>query len=369
MQVHVNSVVNAIFRSSVIASLTILASCGGSKSNDDQAKQYDEMDYALAAEYSSLPAAVIIRVPLDVSGNEVVDDASMRTYRGSNLVSVEADLASIFENGTSPDNLISDFNQLADEGTSTQSWGDWKNQPSQYPTQGPVQGKVVQAPHQAPFQGKVVQAPYQAPHQAPFQGKVVQAPYQAPYQAPFQGKVVQAPYQAPYQAPFQGKVVQAPYQAPFQGKVVQTPMQGPMQGPMQKCCLAKHDKSKGFFNLFNSRKQRCGALGPLLHKKRCMAVPVQQIPVINGPVLGAPVVMEQPMIMEQPGIVSPGPVVLPSYNNTQFLNFQPQAFSNVNDNGYWGFGTAITSTNGHSRFYAYPRPACEGAEWCELVRN
>jgi len=146
-------------------------------------------------------------------------------------------------------------------------------------------------------------------------------------------------------------------------------MQGPMQGPMQKCCLAKHDKSKAFFDLFKSRKQRCGALGPLLHKKRCMAVPVQQIPVINGPVIGAPVMIEQPVVMEQPGIVSPGPAVLPSYNNTQFLNFQPQAFSNVNDNGYWGFGSAITTTRGYNRFYAYPRPACEGAEWCELVNN
>lgn len=366
MQFHVNSVFNAIFRSAAVATLTILASCGGSKSGNDNAKQYDEMDYALAAEYSALPAAVIIRVPLDVSGNEVADDASMRAYHGAGLVSVEADLASLFDHGTSPGNLISSLDSLNEEGTSTQSWGDWKNQPSQYPSQGPAQGKVVQAPYQTPVQGKVVQAPYQAPHQGPFQGKVVQAPFQgkvaqAPYQAPFQGKVVQAPYQAP----FQGKVVQAP----FQGKVAQTPLQGPMQGPMQKCCLAKHDKSKAFFDLFKSRKQTCGALGPLLHKKRCMAVPVQQIPVINGPVIGAPVMIEQPVVMEQPGIVSPGPAVLPSYNNTQFLNFQPQAFSNVNDNGYWGFGSAITTTRGYNRFYAYPRPACEGAEWCELVNN
>ncbi|NDE18156.1 hypothetical protein EBZ80_24880, partial [bacterium] len=198
-----------------------------------------------------------------------------------------------------------------------------------------------------------------APIQAPVKGgKVVQAPIQAPIQAPVKGgKVVQAPIQAPYQ----GKVVQAPYQTPHQGKVVQAPI----QAPVQKCCLAKHDKSKPFFNLFQSRKQRCGALGHLLHPRRCMAVPAQQIPVLPG----APVVIEQPMIVEQPSIVPPGPATLPSYNNTQFATFQPRAFSNVNDNGYWGYEAPVAATYGQTRFYAYPRPACEGADWCALVNN
>ena len=167
------------------------------------------------------------------------------------------------------------------------------------------------------------------------------------------------------QAPYQGKVAQSPYQAPYQGKVAQSPMQGPRQGPAQKCCLARHDKSKAFFNLFQSRKQRCGPLGPLLHKRRCMAVPALQIPVYNGPVIGgAPVVIDQQIVIE-----APGPVVLPSYNNTQFVNFQPRSYSNVNDNGYWGYDSAISATYGQTRFYAYARPACEGAEWCELVNN
>ncbi|NBR28361.1 MAG: hypothetical protein EBT83_08120, partial [Betaproteobacteria bacterium] len=223
----------------------------------------------------------------------------------------------------------------------------------QAPVQSPFQGKVVQAPIQAPMKGKVVQAPIQAP----YQGKVVQAPIQAP----MKGKVVQAPIQAPYQ----GKVVQAPIQAPYQGKVAQTPMQSPFQSPAQKCCLAKHDKSKPFFNLFQSRKQRCGALGPLLHPRRCMAVPAQQIPVLPG----APVVVEQPVIVEQPSIVPPGPATLPSYNGTQFVNFQPRAFSNVNDNGFWGYEAPVAATYGQTRFYAYPRPACQGADWCDLVNN
>ena len=342
MQFYVNSVSKAFFRMSLATSITALASCGGSKSGTDNATQYDDMDYALAAEYSNLPAAVIIRVPLDASGAELAAAASMRAYHGNDAVAAETDLAGIFADGRSPGQMISSLSDLNDEETSTQSWGHWNNQ--------------------APYQGKVAQSPYQAP----YQGKVAQSPYQAPYQ----GKVAQSPYQAPYQ----GKVAQSPYQAPYQGKIAQSPMQGPRQGPRQgpaqKCCLAKHDKSKAFFNLFQSRKQRCGPLGPLLHKRRCMAVPALQIPVYNGPVVGgAPVVIDQQIVIEQPDIVAPGPVVLPSYNNTQFVNFQPRAYSNVNDNGYWGYDSAISATYGQTRFYAYARPACEGAEWCELVNN
>jgi len=137
MQKHVNSVCNAIFRSTAVATLTILASCGGAKSGNDNAKQYDEMDYALAAEYSALPAAVIIRVPLDVSGNEVADDASMRAYHGAGLVSVEADLASLFDHGTSPGNLISSFDSLNEEGPAPQTRGRRKNPPSPVSEPGP----------------------------------------------------------------------------------------------------------------------------------------------------------------------------------------------------------------------------------------
>ena len=312
MQFYVNSVSKAFFRMSLATSITALASCGGSKSGTDNATQYDDMDYALAAEYSNLPAAVIIRVPLDASGAELAAAASMRAYHGNDAVAAETDLAGIFADGRSPGQMISSLSELNDEETSTQSWGHWNNQ------------------------------------------------------APYQGKVAQSPYQAPYQ----GKVAQSPYQAPYQGKVAQSPMQGPRQGPAQKCCLARHDKSKAFFNLFQSRKQRCGPLGPLLHKRRCMAVPALQIPVYNGPVIGgAPVVIDQQIVIEQPDIVAPGPVVLPSYNNTQFVNFQPRSYSNVNDNGYWGYDSAISATYGQTRFYAYARPACEGAEWCELVNN
>ena len=299
MQFYVNSVSKAFFRMSLATSITALASCGGSKSGTDNATQYDDMDYALAAEYSNLPAAVIIRVPLDASGAELAAAASMRAYHGNDAVAAETDLAGIFADGRSPGQMISSLSELNDEETSTQSWGHWNNQ-----------------------------------------------------------------------APYQGKVAQSPYQAPYQGKVAQSPMQGPRQGPAQKCCLARHDKSKAFFNLFQSRKQRCGPLGPLLHKRRCMAVPALQIPVYNGPVIGgAPVVIDQQIVIEQPDIVAPGPVVLPSYNNTQFVNFQPRSYSNVNDNGYWGYDSAISATYGQTRFYAYARPACEGAEWCELVNN
>ena len=312
------------------ASLAVLASCGGAKTGNDNTNQFDEMDYALATEYLSLPTAVLVRVPLDAAGNELADNATMRAYEGDAMVSMESDLAGLFDAGRAPGNLISSLTDLGEEGTSTQSWGHWNNQ----------------APIQSPAQGKVVQAPIQAPIQAPVKG----------------GKVVQAPIQAPIQAPVKGgKVVQAPYQTPHQGKVVQAPI----QAPVQKCCLAKHDKSKPFFNLFQSRKQRCGALGPLLHPRRCMAVPAQQIPVLPG----APVVIEQPMIVEQPSIVPPGPATLPSYNNTQFATFQPRAFSNVNDNGYWGYEAPVAATYGQTRFYAYPRPACEGADWCALVNN
>lgn len=330
------------FRPVVLAGIALLASCGKpSKSGPTNDQQFDEIDYALAAEYSRLPAAVVIQVPLDSSGNEIADDASMRAYRGHTNVNQQTDLANLYFGGTAPGHMISSIDDLSEEGASTQSWGAW----DQY--QGPVQGKVAQSP----VQGKVVQAPMQAP----VQGKV--------FQAPVQGKVVQAPVQ--------GKV----FQAPVQGKVVQAPVQGPMQAPVQKCCLAKHDKSKPFFDLFQSKKPRCGALGPLLKPRKCMAVPMERVPVINGPVIGsAPVVVEQQPVMypppayDQTPVVQPGPAPI-SYATGMFSKFQPRAYSNVNDNGYWGYGAPVSATYGQNRYYAYPRPACVGAEWCALVNE
>jgi hypothetical protein len=348
------------FRPLMLVGVAALASCGkSSKPAPNNESQFDEMDYALAAEYSALPAAVVIRVPLDASGKEIADDASMRAYRGRMALTQQTDLATLYSDGTSPGSMISSIDELSEEGTSTQSWGYWNDQyqgpgqgPAQGPAQGPFQGKVVQAPIQTPMKGKVVQAPVQ--------GKVVQAP--------FQGKVVQAPVQ--------GKVVQAP----FQGKVAQTPMQGPMQGPMQApvqkgCCLAKHDKSKPFFDLFHSRKPRCGILSPVLKPRRCMAVPMERVPVVAGPVIGsAPVVVEQqPVVLPPPAfdnapVVQPGPAPM-SYAHGLFTRFQPRAYSNVNDNGFWGYEAPVSATYGQNRYYAYPRPACVGAEWCALVND
>jgi hypothetical protein len=332
------------FRPLLLVGMAALASCGkSSKPAQSNEPKFDEMDYALAAEYKALPAAVVIRVPLDASGNEIADDASMRAYRGQLALTQQTDLANLYSSGSNPGSMISSIDELSEDGTSTQSWGYWNDQ-YQGPTQGPAQG-----PAQGPFQGKVVQAP--------IKGKVVQAPVQ--------GKIVQAPVQ--------GKVVQTP---------VQGPMQFPGQAPVQKrCCRAKHDKSKPFFDLFHSRKPRCGILSPVLKPRRCMAVPMERVPVIAGPVIGgAPVVIEQqqqqpvvlpppPAYYEDTTVVQPGPAPMSYASNGRFSRFQPRAYSNVNDNGFWGYESPISATYGQNRFYAYPKPACVGAEWCALVNE
>lgn len=345
-------------------SLAAVSGCGDSKSKKDNEAQFDAMDYALAAEYSRLPNAVVIRVPLDGYGTEQASAASMRSYYGSEMVTDSSDLAGIYENGRNPGHLISTLAELTSEGSSTQSWGAWQQQQQQQ-------------------QGMPYQSPVQGPGQSP----------------------VQTSSKKPYQGIFKGKQQQ--------------------QQQQRQCCKAKHDPSKPFFDLFKSKKPRCGSLGPLLKPRKCMAVPAQQIPVVNGPVIGGTQIsVEQPMIMNQqqqgsnpgqqqqgyyptqqqsyyptqsqspyyfpdqqpyynpanpgyPGtqdpngqvpVVSPGPTRTTQNQNVQFLQFQPRAYSNVNDNGYWGYGQAVTATYGQTRYYAYPRPVCDGAAWCALVK-
>lgn len=93
---------------------------------------------ALESEFSALPQSVIIAVPLDERGNELLDQAVMKTQSGSEMV-VDANVDATFANAKSPAKI---GKGELDGDSSTQSWQPW--QPNQNGYQG-QNGQVDQS--------------------------------------------------------------------------------------------------------------------------------------------------------------------------------------------------------------------------------
>jgi len=216
----------------------LLAACGeADKPQSNQAPiSIDESQ--LSSEYQNLPQGMIVRVPVDASGNMEVNSAEVRNYMGSALTENDvqglqaafeaAQINQVYGNGLYNPSLASGINYI-NYGANTKGKGAYQG-PGQLPSQVP--GKGLPTAYDKSGKGTPGQFPGQYPGQAP--GKVGQAPGQFPGQYPGQapGKVGQAPGQFPGQYPGQapGKVGQAPGQFPGQYPG-QAPGQFPGQAP------------------------------------------------------------------------------------------------------------------------------------------
>ena len=103
----------------ILVGLVVGATACGTKSNSS-----DTQPVAADLNAAAIPAAAIIRVPVDASGNPI-GEPSMRTVNAdkASLASPEA-LSAAFEAGAEPQKIVANKSEL-DGDTSTQSWCGW----------------------------------------------------------------------------------------------------------------------------------------------------------------------------------------------------------------------------------------------------
>lgn|GEM_PF-6309137 len=106
--------------------LGLVTACSGATDKSEQApapqsQQPTAEEAAMAKEYANLPASVVIRVPVDANGNEVSDQAEMRTSVASAEVS-NNNTEALFTSAQ-PARTVSNADEL-DSDSSTQSWQD-----------------------------------------------------------------------------------------------------------------------------------------------------------------------------------------------------------------------------------------------------
>lgn len=116
-----------------IGSMMVLAlACGQKESAQDAAPARQDApkttktdaakETQLEAEYAALPQSVIIAVPLDKNGNELVDQAEMKTQADSSMV-IDQNVEATFNAGKSPAKV---GKGELDADSSTQSWRSWR---------------------------------------------------------------------------------------------------------------------------------------------------------------------------------------------------------------------------------------------------
>jgi hypothetical protein len=108
----------------LIAAIGLIAACGTQEQHKDVAPVAQTQTTAVAAEdkaTSSLPRYLVVRVPLDASGNEILESAESREVASKDGSIDSADIAhTAFESGKSV--------KVADEldaSSSTESWGSY----------------------------------------------------------------------------------------------------------------------------------------------------------------------------------------------------------------------------------------------------
>lgn len=82
----------------------------------------EEEKAQLEAEFSQIPAAAIVRVPVDANG-ETIGDPEMKTTGDANSLDSADGLAAAFESGAAPQ-MVAGKEEL-DGDSSTQSWSQW----------------------------------------------------------------------------------------------------------------------------------------------------------------------------------------------------------------------------------------------------
>lgn len=105
-----------------------LSACGQHDKKDDQNQEAaptqvtPEEKQQLDTEFSQIPAAAIVRVPVDANG-ETIGDPEMKTVaQGEGLESADG-VASAFESGAAPQKMGAESE--LDRDSSTQSWTQW----------------------------------------------------------------------------------------------------------------------------------------------------------------------------------------------------------------------------------------------------
>jgi hypothetical protein len=113
----------------VAAGLTVgLTACGAGdkkKSNNEETAGNQvtaEEKQQLDAEFSQIPGAAIVRVPVDANG-ETVGDPEMKTVAQSEGLESADSVASAFDSGAAPQKMGAESE--LDRDSSTQSWSQW----------------------------------------------------------------------------------------------------------------------------------------------------------------------------------------------------------------------------------------------------
>ncbi len=113
----------------VLCCLATLVACGGMNkdaSNKDARKTGDGVNAASGeatprAEKVGLPIAGIIRVPVDLDGKELVEQADFRTVVADRHATEATAVSAAFDGGKAPTSVKDEL----DSDSSTESWGSW----------------------------------------------------------------------------------------------------------------------------------------------------------------------------------------------------------------------------------------------------
>lgn len=99
---------------------------GGDENSAQPAPSTDEEKKAqLDQDYSEIPNAAIVRVPVDQDGN-ATGEPQMMTYKGSEDLASAESAEKAFTAGAAPEKMVASQDEL-DGDSSTQSWTQWDN--------------------------------------------------------------------------------------------------------------------------------------------------------------------------------------------------------------------------------------------------
>lgn len=108
--------------------LAAITACGSlnQSSKDDATKTVKQTNVTAASakvdvRQANLPLAGIIRVPVDLDGKELVNQADFRTISGTTQMTEAQAVSAAYDAGTTPANVKDEL----DNDSSSESWGSW----------------------------------------------------------------------------------------------------------------------------------------------------------------------------------------------------------------------------------------------------
>ena len=110
----------------ILGATLALVACGSQDKQEDanDAPQLTNQEKAeLEEEYASVPAAAIVRVPVDAQGNPT-GAPEMRVVENGDAPNTDAEMTSAWEGGNQPASIVASASEL-DADSSTDSWHGW----------------------------------------------------------------------------------------------------------------------------------------------------------------------------------------------------------------------------------------------------